>query len=225
MEILFVEDDHDYATLLKSSLVDKGYTVDHVSSVIEAIKLLKLNEYRLIMTDLKMEGFDGFQFIEYIKAFNHRIKVIVLSSSNEDEDVLRGIDLNVDAFLSKSSPLEVIMKRVEHVFTIEKHLKPMKKSLNSLKEQLIINEPSRQVTIKGNEIQLSYYEYEMLVLLVKNKNKTLSRKEFLESIWTDSNVEDLDERTIDSHIKTLRSKTGFRSIVSIRRAGYKWLEN
>jgi DNA-binding response OmpR family regulator len=216
MRILVCDDELLIRELIKDYCVNEGYECDLAEDGSDAIELCKSHDYDLIIMDIMMPNIDGLTAVKEIKEFKD-IPTIMLSARKEEEDKLHGFDLGIEDYVTKPfSPKElmarikVIMKRYNKLDTI---------SVGNI----TINNSTHEVVIDGNVIDVTSTQFELLKLFVENQGMALSRDKIIECIW--GYDYDADDRTIDAHIKLLRSKLGkYRdSIKTIRKVGYKFV--
>jgi len=216
MRILVCDDELLIRELLRDYCVNEGYDCDLAEDGSDAIELCKSHDYDLIIMDIMMPNIDGLTAVQEIKKFKD-IPTIMLSARKEEEDKLHGFDLGIEDYVTKPfSPKElmarikVIMKRYNKLDTI---------SVGNI----TINNSTHEVIIDGNVIDVTSTQFELLKLFVENQGIALSRNKIIECIW--GYDYDADDRTIDAHIKLLRSKLGkYRdSIKTIRKVGYKFV--
>lgn len=215
MKVLIVDDEILIRNVIKEYLKVNNILFDEVDNGFAAIDLCKRNNYDCIIMDIMMPKIDGYSAIKEIKKFSDA-KIIVLSARTEEFDKLIGFDLGIDDYVTKPfSPKELIAR----IKVVSKR-NNVKEEISSL--GIKINELSRMVYIDDKEIELTQTQFEMLLLFLKNINIVFSREKIIESIWG-YNYE-ADDRTIDAHIKLLRSKLGKYkdNIKTIRGVGYKF---
>lgn len=221
IRILLVEDHPEYLETLATLLKQKGYEVDAVLDPIQGIEYAATNFYDLIISDLHMKSMNGFRFFKTVHTIAPQAITIILTALPTDDAELQSFDFNVDYFLSKDKSSAVLLKYIEHA--LENKERISRNRLESKKEQIMINLESREVLKANTTIKLAPKEYAILILLMSNKNRVVTRDEILETIWEDE-IFDVDERVIDVHIRRLRKKLKLNSIISIRSQGYKWNE-
>ena len=216
MKVLVVDDEMLIRSVIKEYLLLGGYEVDEASNGREALDMVKSNDYSLIIMDIMMPHMDGFQACREIKLIKD-IPCIMLSARSEEYDKLNGFELGIDDYVTKPfSPKELIarvkavLKRVSNEVDIYK--------LNGLK----IDDKAHEVSIDDNGIYLTPKEYDLLKYFIANKNIALSREKLLTNVWGYDFYG--DDRTVDTHIKTLRSKIGRykENIITLRGVGYKF---
>ncbi len=215
MRILVVDDEELIRDVIKEYAENEGYSCDEAEDGAKALELVQNNDYDLIILDIMMPKMDGFTAIKEIKA-EKNIPVIMLSARKEEFDKLQGFDLGVDDYVTKPfSPKELIAR-------IKAVTKRNKASDILTVGNICINKLSHEVLVDDKLVDMTHTQFELLDLFLSNPGIALSRDKIIESIWGyDYEAED---RTIDAHIKLLRSKLGpYRnSIKTIRKVGYKF---
>jgi len=197
-----------------------GHEVTEAEDGMTAVGFCKLNEYDLIIMDIMMPRLDGFSACKEIRKICDT-PVIMLSARGEEYDKLFGFELGIDDYVVKPFSPKELMARVSAV--LNRRSNSVKTESDVLKfDGLEINIPARTVTIDGERVELTPKEYDLLFYLVQNKNIALSRDKLLSDIWGYDFFG--DDRTIDTHIKNLRSSLGpYRDcIVTLRGVGYKF---
>ena len=216
MKILVVDDEELIRNVIKEYLINDSYEVDEADNGLEAIEMAKNNNYDLIVMDIMMPKMDGYQACKEIKKIKD-IPFIMLSARSEEYDKLIGFDLGIDDYVTKPfSPKELVAR-------ITAILKRNCGTNNTYTfEGLTINDLAHEVKVDGKRVNLTPKEYELLKYMITNKNIALSREQLLTNIWGYDFFG--DDRTIDTHIKTLRNNLGkYRKfIVTVRAIGYKF---
>ncbi len=215
MHILIVDDEELIRSVIKDYIEVEGYTCDEASNGQESLDLVKTHNYDLVIMDIMMPEMDGYEAVKKIKDIKD-IPIIMLSARTEEIDKLQGFAMGVDDYVTKPfSPKELIAR-------IKAVTKRNKEDDIISVGNISLNKLSREVTIDGEVIEVTHTQFELLVLFLTNKGIALSRDKIIESIW--GYDYEADDRTIDAHIKLLRSKLGkYRnSIKTIRKVGYKF---
>ena len=215
MKILIVDDEVLIRELIAEYVINEGYTCDLAEDGSKAIELCLANDYDLIIMDIMMPNIDGLSALKYIKA-KKDIPAILLSARKEELDKLQGFEVGADDYVTKPfSPKELIAR-------IKAITKRNKKSDVISVGNISINENSHDVIIDGKIVDMTNTQYELLKLFLENEGMALSRDKIIERIW--GYEYEADDRTIDAHIKLLRSKLGkYRnSIKTIRKVGYRF---
>ena len=219
-KLLIVDDEKGIRDVIRAYSEFNGHEVTEAEDGMTAVGFCKLNEYDLIIMDIMMPKLDGFSACKEIRKICDT-PVIMLSARGEEYDKLFGFELGIDDYVVKPFSPKELMARVNAV--LSRRSKAAKSDEDILKfDGLEINIPARTVTIDGERVELTPKEYDLLFYLVENKNIALSRDKLLSDIWGYDFFG--DDRTIDTHIKNLRSSLGkYRDyIVTLRGVGYKF---
>lgn len=216
MKILVCDDEKLIREVIKEYLLLENYTVTEASNGEEAVNLVKENTFDLIIMDIMMPKMDGYQAIREIKKLKD-IPCLMLSARGEEFDKLLGFDIGIDDYVTKPfSPKELVAR-------IKAITKRNDKNQTTYQfDGLILDDTAHEVTIDGLLVNLTPKEYELLKYLIENKNIALSREQLLTNIWGYDFYG--DDRTVDTHVKTLRNNLGkYRDfIITIRKVGYKF---
>ena len=217
LKIMVVDDESRMRKLVKDFLVKKGYDVVEAANGEEAVDIFfKDNDISLIILDVMMPKMDGWQVCKEIRQYS-KVPIIMLTAKGDERDELTGFNLGVDEYISKPFSPKILVARVEAIL----------RRTNQIEEVLeaggiVLDKTAHQVTIDGKEIELSFKEFELLSYFVTNKGVALSREKILNSVWNYDYFG--DARTIDTHVKKLRSKLGDKGeyIKTIWGMGYKF---
>ena len=219
MKVLIVDDEELIRNVIKEYCLLDNYEVIEASNGLEAIdKAKENNDIDIIILDVMMPKLDGFSSFKKIREIKS-IPTIILSARNEEFDKLIGFDLGIDDYVTKPFSPKELMARIKAV---------LKRSLNTdnfVYSDLVIDYLGHTVKIDGKELKLTPKEYELLVYFSKNPNIALSREQLLSKIWGYDFFG--DDRTVDTHIKTLRNNLGkYRDLITtVRGTGYKFVVN
>ena len=216
MHILIVDDEELIRSVIRDYLEEENYTCDDADNGSKAIELVENNNYDLIIMDIMMPHMDGYQALREIKILKN-IPVIMLSARTEEIDKLQGFSLGIDDYVTKPfSPKELIAR-------IKAVTKRNGGNDTLTVGNITINNASREVMIDGELVDLTHTQFELLKLFLSNPSIALTRDKIIESIW--GYDDEADDRTIDAHIKLLRSKLGKyrKSIKTIRKVGYRFV--
>ena len=212
--ILVVEDDEAISRVIIKNLISTGYAATPIYDGKEAAELLELDaDFDLALLDIMLPGIDGFALMGYMK--HHDIPVIYLTAKSDIDSKIQGLQDGAEDYIVK--PFEIL----ELLVRIEKVLERTGKMQQVLDvADLTINLMERSVRKNGKEILLKPMEYDLLVMLAKNKNIALSRERLLHGVW---GVDYAGEtRTVDVHIGQLRRKLGLENhIKTISKMGYR----
>ena len=218
LKILVVDDEARMRKLVKDFWSVKGFTVLEASNGEEAVDLFfEQKDIALIILDVMMPKMDGWETCRTIRKYS-QVPIIMLTARSEERDELQGFNLGVDEYISKPFSPKILVARVEAIL----------RRSNAVSSDLIeiggirIDKAAHQVTIDGQNIDLSYKEFELLTYFVENQGIALSREKILNNVWNYDYFG--DARTIDTHVKKLRSKMGEKGdyIRTIWGMGYKF---
>ena len=215
MKILIVDDEALIRTVVKEYAVLEGYQVDEAENGQVAIEMCKNVKYDLIIMDIMMPKLDGYQAVKEINK-NRDIPILMLSARGEEYDKLLGFDLGIDDYVMKPFSPKELMARIKAIL---KRINKVNKKY--IVGQLVLDDTARDVSVDGKKIVLTLKEYELLKFLLENKNIAITREQLLNSVWGYDFYG--DDRTVDTHIKTLRARLGkYRDLIkTVRGMGYK----
>ena len=218
IKILVVDDEARMRKLVKDFLLIKGYQVLEAGDGEEAVDLFfQQKDIALILLDVMMPKMDGWEVLKTIR-LHSKVPIIMLTARGEERDELQGFDLGVDEYISKPFSPKILVARVEAILRRSNHVVGEVMNVGGIE----INKAAHQVTIDGKPIELSYKEFELLTYFVENQGIALSREKILNNVWNYDYFG--DARTIDTHVKKLRSKLGEKGdyIKTIWGMGYKF---
>lgn len=218
--LLIVDDEANIRLVVKEYAEFEGYEVAEAEDGMQAVELVKSQDFDVIIMDIMMPRLDGFSACKEIKKYKN-IPVIMLSARGEEYDKLFGFELGIDDYVVKPFSPKELMARVKAVIKRSEHVAPA--SPDRLKfEGLEIDMAGREVYVNGKRVSMTPKEYDLLFYLVKNSNIALTRDKLLEEVWGYDFFG--DDRTVDTHIKMLRNSLGeYRKfIVTLRGMGYKF---
>jgi len=222
--ILLVEDEENLAHGLEYNLSEEGYKVTLAKDGREAIKLFDDNEFDLIVLDIMLPYYNGFEIAKHIRDKHPQMPILMLTARTQIEDRVRGLELGADDYLTKPFHLKELLLRIKGMLKRKKWY-----------QKVVIENPVYKFgdnkinfenlkCIKGKkEFQLTSYEAMIMKYLIENKDKVVTRKELLENVWNMN--PDIETRTVDNFIARLRKRfeddpSNPKYIVSVRSAGY-----
>ena len=217
-KILVVDDEARMRKLVKDFLTIKGYQVIEAGDGEEAVEIFfQQKDIALILLDVMMPKMDGWEVLKTIR-LHSKVPIIMLTARGEERDELQGFDLGVDEYISKPFSPKILVARVEAILRRSNHVVGEVMNVGGIE----INKAAHQVTIDGKPIELSYKEFELLTYFAENQGIALSREKILNNVWNYDYFG--DARTIDTHVKKLRSKLGDKGdyIKTIWGMGYKF---
>ena len=218
IKILVVDDEARMRKLVKDFLSKSGYEVLEAEDGSQALDIFfEQNDIALIILDVMMPKMDGWQTCREIRQYS-KVPIIMLTAKSDERDELQGFQLGVDEYISKPFSPKILVARVEAIL----------RRTNQLGEEeileaggIVLNKSAHSVTIDGKDVELSYKEFELLTYFLENRGIALSREKILNNVWNYDYFG--DARTIDTHVKKLRSKMGQKGdlIKTIWGMGYK----
>lgn len=218
LKILVVDDEIRMRKLVKDFLVKKGYEVLEAGDGSEALDIFFENQdIALIILDVMMPKMDGWQVCREVRTYS-KVPIIMLTARTDERDELQGFELGVDEYIAKPFSPKILVARVEAI---------LRRTSKLVEDEclecggIVIDKAAHVVTIDGKTIDLSYKEFELLTYFVENKGIALSREKILNNVWNYDYFG--DARTIDTHVKKLRSKMGEKGelIKTVWGMGYK----
>ena len=215
--ILVVEDDFDIQELLQNFIQEAGYEVMTASDGIEAMDMFAKNKYDLILLDIMLPKIDGFGVCELIRK-QSQVPIIMLTALGGEEEQIRGLDLQVDDYITKPFSMPVLVRKIAAVLRRTNHLQDDQHSTINY-QNLILDLDSYTATVGGNTYELTQREFEVLRELLTNQGRVMTRQNLLDKLWRYDFYG--DERVVDTHIKNLRKKLDIDFIQTIRGVGYK----
>lgn len=216
MNILIVDDEELIRDVIREYLVLEDFNVDEAKDGREAVDMALEKEYDLIIMDIMMPHKDGYQACKEIKEIKD-IPFIFLSARSDEYDKLLGFDLGVDDYVTKPFSPKELVARVKAVIKRSNGLKKVYKI-----KGLLLDDQAHDVFIDDEKIYLTPKEYDLLKYFILNKNVALSREQLLTNVWGYDFFG--DDRTIDTHVKTLRNNLKeYRDLITtVRGVGYKF---
>lgn len=203
-KILIVDDEKDLCEILQFNLESEGYLTDVAHSGEEALDK-KLEEYDLILLDVMMGGISGFKAANIIRKEKHlQVPIIFLTAKGDENDVLTGFNVGADDYIAKPFSIKEVAARIKAI------LKRSTKAIDDRNEltckDLSVNLIRKEVAVAGKTVNLTRKEFEILVLLLRNRDHYFGREEILKSIWDDDII--VTDRNVDVNIARLRKKIG-----------------
>lgn len=218
-KILVVDDESRMRKLVKDFLVRQGYTVLEAADGMEAMDYFyEDKDIALVILDVMMPKMDGWQVCREIR-MHSKVPIIMLTARSEERDELQGFDLGVDEYISKPFSPKILVARVEAI------LRRTQGSGNTDEISaggIVVDKAAHTVMSDGSPVDLSFKEFELLTYFIENQGIALSREKILNNVWNYDYFGDV--RTIDTHVKKLRSKLGDKGeyIKTIWGMGYKF---
>lgn len=218
LKVLVVDDESRMRKLVKDFLSKKNYEVYEAENGEQAVDMFfNTKEISLIILDVMMPKMDGWQVCREIRQYS-KVPIIMLTAKSDEKDELLGFELGVDEYISKPFSPKILVARVEAIL----------RRTNVLEEGvvevggIVLDKAAHMVKIDNESIDLSFKEFELLTYFITNQGVALSRERILNNVWNYDYFG--DARTIDTHVKKLRSKMGIKGdyIKTIWGMGYKF---
>ncbi|HGM3507857.1 TPA: response regulator transcription factor [Clostridioides difficile] len=220
--ILLVEDDLSLIYGLEFSIQKSGFSIDIARTVKEAMQMYEEKNYDLLLLDVSLPDGNGFQICEKVREVSN-IPIIFLTASDEEVNVVMGLDMGGDDYITKPFKLNELISRIKALlrrYNVANNVTEL--SSNNITIKLLENR-----VFKGEfEVELTTAEYKLLSLFMKNKNIVLTRKNILDKLW-DGNGSFIDDNTLSVYVRRLRNKIednpeNPKFLLTVRRMGYKW---
>lgn len=221
--IYILEDDDNIRKLIKYSLNSQGYEIQDFSLPSDFWQTLKTSKPDLILLDIMLPEEDGISILKKLRS-NHDysfIPVIMLTAKDSEFDIVTGLDAGADDYVTKPFGMMALISRIKAVLRRYEKTDSKKEILEI--GGIKIDETQHTVFAGNKQLFLTVKEFDLLLLLMKNRGNVLTREHLLESVWELST--EIESRTVDVHIRTLRQKLGEyeKNIETIRGIGYKFI--
>lgn len=215
--ILIVEDDMDIQELLREFLKEAGYEVMAANDGIEAMDLFAKNKYDLILLDIMLPKIDGFGVCELIRK-QSQVPIIMLTALGGEEEQIRGLDLQVDDYITKPFSVPILIRKIAAV--LRRSGQTQDEGHKTIAYQnLLLDLDNYTAMVDGTAYELTQREFEVLRELLTHQGRIMTRQNLLDKLWRYDFYG--DERVVDTHIKNLRKKLGIEFIQTVRGVGYK----
>lgn len=221
--IFFVEDDLSLINGLSFAIKKQGYEIDIARTRLEAEALWRNGRYDLVILDVSLPDGSGYELCKEIRRTS-KVPVIFLTAADEETDIIMGLDIGGDDYITKPFKLAVFLSRINALLRRSENFKEMEDELysNGIQVRLL----RREVYKNGERIDLTAGEYKLLCLFMENPDVVLSPEQILGKLW-DCDENYIDNNTLTVYIHRLRTKIeedpgAPQRIVTVRRMGYKW---
>ena len=221
MNVLIVEDEHSLAKEIASFLKSENFLCDLAFTGREASEKIAVNLYDFILLDLGLPDYNGLDLIKEARKSGSEASFIIITARGEVEDKVKGLDLGADDYLAKPFALVELLSRINAVARRKFNIKSRDIELG----EFVMEIQSRRLTCRGNVVDLTKKEFDLLLYLVLNLDKVLTRQQLYEHIWGNILDDQYDSNFIDVHIKNLRRKLNNHApspwLETVRGVGYK----
>ena len=227
-KILVVDDEKDIVELLQYNLEKEGYKISAVFSGEQCLENVKTELPDLILLDLMLPEIDGLDVCKFLKnnPQTSHIPIIMLTAKGEETDIVLGLELGSDDYITKPFKVRELLARVKAVLRRTKNNIPLSfKEKEIIKfNDLVIDSIKYQVTLKDQSLNLTSTEFKLLKFLASHPGKVFTREQLLNQVWTEDSF--IVDRAVDVHIRRLRQKllTASDYIITIRGVGYRFKE-
>ncbi len=208
MNILIADDEKQMVKILSAYFQKEGFNTITAVDGEEALDLFHLHKIDLAILDWMMPKVSGVEACKYIKE-NSNTKVLILTAKTQNEDEIKALNCGADEYIKKPFDPRILLIRAKKLINVNDEI-----NINGIK----INTDEQRVYISGEALKLTKIEYDLLISFVRNKGIILSRDKLIDLVW--GRDYEGDYRTVDTHIRRLRSKIGEDSIKTYRRLGY-----
>lgn len=224
--ILIVEDEEDILELVSYNIAREGYQISGVTSGEEALKKVKSESYDLILLDLMLPGIDGLEVTKTLQndSKTRNIPIIMLTAKGEEADIVTGLELGADDYITKPFSPRVLIARIRSVLR-RKPMEPKDDMSTVHVHDIMIHPGRREVIVSGESIELTYTEFQVLHYLVRRPGWVFTRSQIVDAVRGDDYP--VTDRSVDVQIVGLRKKLGpyGRYIETVRGVGYRFSEN
>lgn len=220
--ILIVEDEDILREIVKDYLLNEGYEVLEAKDGIQALSIFEENEVDLLILDIMLPELDGWSVCRRIRKTSN-VPIIMLTARVDEDDTLLGFELGADDYVTKPYSPPILLARVKRLVESRYSSTVSKSNEDALTRSGVhVYFPSRTVIVDGEDINLTYTEFEILTYLMQNQGIIISREQLITKIWGYEFAG--DDRTVNSHIRNLRNKLDDKAscIVTVVRSGYKF---
>ncbi len=218
LKILVADDESRMRKLVRDFLVKKEFQVVEAGDGEEAVDLFFADkDISLVIMDVMMPKMDGWEAVKTIRRYS-QVPIIMLTAKGEERDELLGFELGVDEYISKPFSPRILVARVEALLRRSRTVRDGALSAGGI----VLDKAAHQVSVDGEPVELSFKEFELLSYFLENQGIALSRENILNHVWNYDYFG--DARTIDTHVKKLRSKLGKKGeyIKTVWGMGYKF---
>lgn len=221
--VLLVEDDTTLAFGIEYTLKNEGFNAIVAENLTEARKAFELNKFDIVLLDVKLPDGNGYEFCKEIR-MSSKIPIIFLTSCNDEPNVVMGLDLGADDYISKPVRIKELISRINAV--LRRNSKEVEVASVIKSDDIEINILQGKVKKRNQEIILTAAEYKLLLTFIEHSEQILSRNTILENLW-DIGGEFVDDNTLSVYIRRLREKIEDNAsvpvhILTVRGIGYKW---
>jgi DNA-binding response OmpR family regulator len=222
MRLLIVEDERRMGSLLRQGLTEEGHSVTLACDGPSGLSIAETSEFDLILLDVMLPGIDGFEIARRLRIRRNRTPILMLTARDAPADVVKGLDLGADDYLTKPFSFDVLLARVRAVA----RRGPVARPVLLHAAGLTVNQGTREVSRGGRSIALTRTEYAIMEMLMRNAGRVVPRDNLIQGVW--GATSDIESNTVDAFVRLLRAKIEEpgrpRVIRTIRGVGYSLSE-
>ena len=219
-KIFVIEDDYNIQEIVKLALESNGYEVTAFDNAIEALEVMRTSKPDMAIFDVMLPGMDGISAVKKIRETDEKMPILILSAKDSELDKIQGLDSGSDDYMTKPFSVLELTARVR---TLLRRTKPKNYMIKT--PTITVDKSIHTIKLNDEVMELTHKEYQLLVYLIENQQRVISREELLNSIWGYDFIG--ESRALDVHIRALRKKLnddGERYIKTIRSVGYRFVE-
>ncbi|MFR8643345.1 MAG: response regulator transcription factor [Monoglobus pectinilyticus] len=227
-KILLLEDDASLIDGLKYSLSKNGFSADFAGTVNEAKLFINTGEYDLLLLDVTLPDGTGFEICDYVRSTGNTVPIIFLTASDEEVNIIRGLDSGADDYITKPFKLAELFSRINALMR-RAGITSKKYNETAIKcGDVTVDLLKHNIIIDGRTLELTGAEYKLLLILIRNANIVVTRNMILNELW-DCDEKYVDDNTLSVYIHRLREKVENdpskpQHLITVRGFGYKWNE-
>lgn len=227
-KILLLEDDASLIDGLKYSLSKNGFSADFAGAVNEAKLFINTGEYDLLLLDVTLPDGTGFEICDYVRSTGNTVPIIFLTASDEEVNIIRGLDSGADDYITKPFKLAELFSRINALMR-RSGITSKKYNETAIKcGDVTVDLLKHNIIIDGRTLELTGSEYKLLLILIRNANIVVTRNMILNELW-DCDEKYVDDNTLSVYIHRLREKVESdpskpQHLITVRGFGYKWNE-
>ena len=217
--ILVIEDEIKIQEILTEFLKENHYMVDCAGDGVTGIAQFNKEKYDLVLLDIMMPKIDGFAVLELIRKESD-VPVILITAMESEAHQVKGFDLKADDYITKPFSMNMVIRRIKAVLRrMQIHETPHHEQQMITHGQITLDKEACEIRLSGHTIPFTYKEYELLKLLLENKNKVFTRDDILNQVWGYDFFG--NDNVVNNHVMRIRKKLGEDLIVTVRGMGYK----
>ncbi|PLX71193.1 MAG: DNA-binding response regulator [Denitrovibrio sp.] len=219
IKVLVIEDHEEIRDLISYNLAKENFETICFDNANEGLIHLESDDVDIILLDLMLPGLKGMQFLQIVR--NNKkysgVPIIIISAKNNEQDIINGLEAGADDYMTKPFSIKILIAKINAILRRNPAIKSKVISINGIS----IDTNNYEVTVDGNEVNLTNKEYELLQLLLNQPKRVFTRNQILNAVW--GYESDVYTRTVDTHVSSLRKKLGERGtfIKSVPKIGYR----